>query len=368
MSPAVSVIIPTFNRAAMLREAIETVFAQGHDDLEVIVIDDGSTDSTREMVATTFGGDERVRYHYQANAGASTARNTGLDLSRGDYIAFLDSDDAWQPWHLRLQLAALERHAEIGFIWTNVDFVNGLGEITAESALPRLLSAYGYFPLDELFSTSAPLSELGIEVSLEYRDCRLYIGDIFSAMIVGNLVMPSSVVMRRALLDRVGRFDERLVRGEDHQFFLRASREGPAGYADIPSIRYRVGLPDQRTAPAMGLEIAKAYLGLLDATLARDADRITLPASMIREARARAHEWAGDMALLSGSRTEARAHLSTAFRARPRLRTLATLAATLLPAAAFRLLLRVGGQAIGLLRRAIGPRVQATDASQGQRG
>ena len=358
MSPAVSVIVPTFNRAAMLREAVESVLAQGEDDLEVLIIDDGSTDSTREMVAATFGADLRVRYHHQPNAGASTARNTGLDLSSGEYIAFLDSDDAWQPWHLRLQLAGLRRHPEVGFIWSNVDLVDERGTVVAESALPTLLSAYGDFPLDELFAASEPLSELGADLPPGDGSGRLYRGDIFSAMVIGNLVMPSSAVMRRSLLDRVGRFDEQLVRGEDHEFFLRACREGPAGYADIASIRYRVGLPDQRTAPAMGLAIAKAYLRLLETTLVRDADRITLPVRMIHDARARGHQWAGDMALLSGARAEARAQLSAAFRLRPRLRTLVTLAATLLPGFVLRLLTGLGGRVRGLVKRATRRRAQ----------
>jgi glycosyltransferase involved in cell wall biosynthesis len=340
MPRSVSVVIPTFNRAAMLREAINSVLSQrdvGLADLEIVVVDDGSTDSTRGMLQAAYAGDERIRYHYQRNAGASAARNAGLDLAGGDAIAFIDSDDTWQPWHLALQLAALERHPDVGFVWSNLDAVDGHGAIVASSAASTLLSAYRSFTLDELFTKSTPLPELGVELPSEYVDQRLYIGDIYSAMIMGNLVWPSSVVMRRTLLDRVGRFDEALVRGEDHEFFLRASREAIAGFADVPSIRYRVGMVDQRTSPEDGLAIARAYLNILDTALAGDAGRITLSPSQIREARAHAYEWLGEMEVHSGLVVDARKHLAAAIRIRRRPRTLAALAASMVPPRVLRL-------------------------------
>ena len=360
MSPAVSVIIPTFNRAVMLQEAIESVFAQGHDDLEIVVIDDGSTDTTREMVAATYAGDERIRYHYQANAGASAARNAGLDLSRGDYIAFLDSDDAWQPWHLALQLAGLGRYPEIGFIWTNMDAVNSAGEVIASSALATLLSAYSHFSMDDLFSMASPLVGLGIELPAAYRGRKLYVGDVFSAMVVGNLVLPSSVVMRRGRLDVVGRFDGRFATGEDYEFFLRACRAGPVGYADIPSVRYRMGTEDRLSGPSMALPIARNYLEVLEETLARDADRISLPTAMIRAARADAHQWVAETELLSGSVSSARKHLVAANRIRLRPRSLAALVATLLPAPVLQLAIRSLRRLRSLLRR---PRATQSGAS-----
>ena len=110
MSAKVSVIVPTFDRVAVLREAVESVLAQTHRDLEVVVVDDGSTDATPELVAAFAAGDARVRYERQANAGAAAARNTGLAAASGDFVAFLDSDDSWVPWHLSLMLAGLERY------------------------------------------------------------------------------------------------------------------------------------------------------------------------------------------------------------------------------------------------------------------
>ena len=100
----VSVIIPTYNRAMRCKTAVESVLSQTHENVEVIVIDDGSRDNTREVIC---GMDGRVRYIYQSNAGVSAARNRGLEEATGDYIAFLDSDDSWLPWKLEAQLSTL---------------------------------------------------------------------------------------------------------------------------------------------------------------------------------------------------------------------------------------------------------------------
>ena len=114
----------------------------------------------------------------------------------------------------------------------------------------------------------------------------MYVGDIFSQMLMGNLILTSTVVMTRDRLEKVGRFDETLVTGEDHDFFMRVCREGPVVFADIADGRCRVGAIDRLSGRAMGLEIAKAYLRVTERTLALDADRITLSPKLIDTARA----------------------------------------------------------------------------------
>src|SRR5438876_9363238 len=99
--PAVSIILPTYNRAKFLPQAFASIRSQRFTDWELIVVDDGSTDKTRELVEElTRGWPQPVRYHWQENQGAYGARNTGMDLARGEYIAFFDSDDVWLPHHL----------------------------------------------------------------------------------------------------------------------------------------------------------------------------------------------------------------------------------------------------------------------------
>jgi glycosyltransferase involved in cell wall biosynthesis len=118
--PHVSVIIPTYNRAAMLRECLQSVQVQTYRDFEIIVIDDGSTDDTR-ATAESFA---RVRYFYQENRGVAAARNYGIKLARGEYIAFLDSDDLWLPPHLQLTVSFLDAHPQIGMVYTTFTQVN----------------------------------------------------------------------------------------------------------------------------------------------------------------------------------------------------------------------------------------------------
>jgi GT2 family glycosyltransferase len=332
MPTKVSVIIPTFNRSRFLGEALDSVLVQSHRDFEVIVIDDGSTDGTPELVAEYAARDDRIRSHRQANAGVSRARNAGLDLAKGDHIAFLDSDDAWQPWHLELMLAGLARHPNVGLIWAEADLVDESGRIVASPGLPVLLSAYRYFAVDQLFPIRKSLADLGVTLPDGLKRHRLFVGDIFSAMILGNLVLTSSTVMRRDLAERIGRFDETTSVGEDFGYFLKASRAAPAAFIDLPGARYRVGTVDKLAGPANTLAMATAYLRTLDAALAVDGARIKLRPALIREAKVHAERWLGEAELRSGSRAAARSHLIRAFALRPtQLAILPLILATLAP-------------------------------------
>ena len=331
MSELLSVVVPTYNRALALRRAVDSVLAQVHRDLELIVVDDGSTDGTRELLAGAYGDDKRLRYQYQPHAGAASARNAGLDLAKGGYVAFLDSDDSWKPWHAGLLLAGLDRYPQAGMIWSEAEAVDASGVAVSTSHLKEQWLAYQYFSLDEIFSSSSPLSDLNIDIPRGDLDQRLYVGDAFSPMVMGNLVNMSSVVMRRERLEQVGRFDERLVAGEDYDFYLRACRAGLVAFADIADTRVQVGTHD-RLSTYTQLPVARAYLQALDATLSRDAGRITLSPDLISEARARAHRRVGEAALAAGSGDVARAHLRVALRIRPgQLAIIPLIVLTLLP-------------------------------------
>jgi GT2 family glycosyltransferase len=353
MPPAISVVLPSFNRERVLGRAMGSVLEQRYGDLELIVVDDGSSDGTRALVESVSATDVRVHYHHQPNAGAAAARNAGLDLATGAFVAFLDSDDSWKPWHLELAMAALDRLPEAGLIWTDVDAVDVAGTVVGEGHLPRLLSAYGHFTKDELFATSIALAELGVEIPTEYRDRRAYVGDVFSPMIMGNLVLTSSVLMRRERLVQVGRFDEHFETGEDYEFFLRACRAGPVAFADIADVRYNVGTADRLSGPAMSLPMARAYLAVLQRTLDRDSERITLSPALLAEARAYAYRWVGEAALQAGSGRLARKHLARAFRIGPRRPwILLLLALSLLPQSVVRGVIQVRRRLAGARREA----------------
>src|SRR5262249_441294 len=119
--PLVTVVIPTYNRADLLPDAIESVLAQSYKPIEIIVVDDGSTDDTR-AVATRFG--DRIRYVYQENAERAAARNHGLRLACGDFIAFLDSDDYWDHDKIESDVSVLAEHTGTGVVYSDLEIVD----------------------------------------------------------------------------------------------------------------------------------------------------------------------------------------------------------------------------------------------------
>src|SRR3989338_7627565 len=127
LNSKVSVIIPTYNSAKYLKEAITSVICQTYSNIEIIVIDDGSTDNMKEVVAS-FG--DRIHYRYQENCGAAAARNHGLKLTQGNYIAFLDADDVWKPEKIQKHVNYLYSHPDIAMVLTDMEFINEDGKTT----------------------------------------------------------------------------------------------------------------------------------------------------------------------------------------------------------------------------------------------
>ena len=328
----VSVVIPTFNRAYCLARTVESALRQTHADLEVIVVDDGSSDETPDLVAHLFGGDKRVRYVRKENGGVSSARNLGFRLSTGAFVALLDSDDVWLPWKLELQLACLRALPHAGMVWTDLQGVDPEDRLTHARYLRVMYGAYRWFPTPEhLFQEQQPLREVAPALADEVGDHRLYAGDIFSPMVMGSLVHTSTVLLRRERLQAVGEFDESLKPlGEDYDFHLRTCALGPVAYADVPTIRYQLGMPDRLTRHR--LPLAQHFLKTLSGALREHKERIDLPPSMIRAVQAEAHEWLGSEHLEIEDRGNAIKHLATSLRYRPlQPRTAAVLALALLP-------------------------------------
>ncbi|MGE5263499.1 MAG: glycosyltransferase family A protein, partial [Acidobacteriota bacterium] len=126
MDSKISVIIPTFNRRPLLAETLASVFDQTWGDFEIIVVDDGSEDDTPTMDALSS---DRLVYHRIEHAGASAARNVGLALARGDYIAFLDSDDLWERQFLERMSAAFDKAPRAGFVYCDYTTFDGHGVV-----------------------------------------------------------------------------------------------------------------------------------------------------------------------------------------------------------------------------------------------
>jgi glycosyltransferase involved in cell wall biosynthesis len=332
MGTLVSVVMPTYNRAHCIERAIDSVLGQTHQDVEIIVLDDGSTDDTQALLAARYGDEPRVRVHRQANAGVSAARNAAFKLVRGDYVALLDSDDVFFPWKLEVQLACLRHAPEIGMVWTDMRAVTPEGTVVANRYLKKAYTAWRHFPENNIFTASVPLAELVPTQAEALGTARLYTGDVFDAMLMGTLVHTSTVLLTRERFDKVRYFREDLkFAGEDYDFHLRTCREGPVGFADIVSIRYEVGAADRLTRDEYKVHTALNFLNTVVPMIEAERSRIKLPERMIREVTAEAHRWYAEELALTGQSATARPHFRKALRLEPKLRTAVLLGLAYLP-------------------------------------
>lgn len=206
----VSVVIPTYNRAATLSRAIDSALEQTIDDLEVVVVDDGSTDETASVLAGYE--DPRVRpVVHPTNQGANVARNTGIEHARGEYVAFLDSDDLWCPEKLERQLATLDDRSDR---WVGV-YCDSRFELSGPSG--RLRTA-----------VASVLARGDSEPTMEG-------GEQLAGEILADTVQPgagSTVLVRTSVARAVGGFDETLDRFQDPEFCLRVLDRGNLAYVD----------------------------------------------------------------------------------------------------------------------------------------
>ena len=196
--PAVSVIIPAYNAADFIAEAVETVRAQTFRDYEIIVVDDGSSDGTADVVRR-LGGE--VRYHRQPNGGVASARNAGLELSRGDLVCFLDSDDLWLPEKLAMQTAFMAAHPDIGLLFA--DATESHGDVVQKESILATM-------------------QCGTEATSQAP-----IEDAFRKLLVENFVPTSSVMLRRSCVTTAGPFDVALQNVEDRDMWLRVAAHFP---------------------------------------------------------------------------------------------------------------------------------------------
>jgi glycosyltransferase involved in cell wall biosynthesis len=314
----VSVVIPTYNRAAILPEAVDSVLAQTHACVEIVIVDDGSRDATAEVVRARYGHDPRVRYFHQPNGGVSAARNHGLRQVRGEFVAFLDSDDAWYPNKLALQVAALRAVPDAGMVWTDLEAVAGDGRPLYPRYLRRMYHAYRFFPTaGDIFPDELTVGPAVPALARELpAGAKVYHGDIFSAMALGSLVHTSTVLLRRERVERVGFFREDFRAGEDYDFHLRTCKAGPVAFVDVATIKYRIGHDDALTTTDT-LRIAEAFLTTLEHTLKYDRARIRLPRAVVDECHADALAWVGTQCLARGKTTRARACLARSLSYRP---------------------------------------------------
>jgi glycosyltransferase involved in cell wall biosynthesis len=191
----VSVIIPTYNRKAYVCQAIDSALDQTYPDVEVMVVDDGSTDGTGEVVQARYG--DRIRYIYQSNQGEAAARNSAIRHSRGDLIALLDSDDLWKPDKLAKQVALLERRPEVGLVSCHAQAIDADGNLIGTGVM----------------KPDAVLDSISLE-----------------RLIFNSPLIIATVIVRRECLEQVGLFWEDIDYGEDRGFCLRVAAIYQVGF------------------------------------------------------------------------------------------------------------------------------------------
>lgn len=315
MSGMVSVIIPTFNRAGKVMAAVRSALDQTYTGIEVLVVDDGSTDDTRKVVEEL--GDERIRYLFQENAGLPVARNRGMAESRGDYVAFLDSDDTWLPWKLQAQVAVLAAFPQAGMVWTNMAAVDEDGRLLNERYLTMRYEAYFYLDCDRDFAERRPLERLWTACPADLVGTRCYAGSMYRWMFLGNLAHDSTVLLRRDRQQATGEFDPAFEAG--YEFFLRASEHGEVAFVDADAIHYQIGAEDQMTAPGRRIMTAQKNLAIIEKALASSPEAAALPEALIRERIATCHYWIGQEEFFHDPRS-ARRHFAVMLSSGPLLK------------------------------------------------
>jgi hypothetical protein len=199
-SPTVSVVIPAYNCAALLPTAVESVLGQTYPGVEVIVVDDGSTDDTPDVLASLG---QKIRWTRQGNRGPGAARNRGLGMARGEYVMFLDADDWILPDKLHRQMRQLAASGSAGWVYCDVKYVDESGRL--------LLLASDRFA---------------------YRKRSRLDGWLFSQLFQGNFIPVHAALFQRQCLDMAGPFDEdhRLIGVEDWDLLLRVAVQFQASY------------------------------------------------------------------------------------------------------------------------------------------
>lgn len=275
----VAIIIPTYNRASLIGEAIESALSQRFRDIEVVVVDDGSTDATAEIVAE-FG--DRVRYLWQPNAGnPCSARNRGIGATTSEFLVFLDSDDLLLPDKVERQVAYLDAHPDCDLVFGDCLIMDEHGN--------EIPGATVY--TEKHWTGRADLSNL----------------------LLSNFIAVNAPLVRRSALERVGLFDPE-VRPEDYDLWLRITATGKIVGTDDVAGKVRRG-PARRSEQQT--EIIRGHLGVLAKLRERYPDAVDRNLGAYRRRLCQVHLSLGIMLHLRGERSEALAAYRSALRVNP---------------------------------------------------
>jgi glycosyltransferase involved in cell wall biosynthesis len=269
--PLVSVVIPACNAAATLPATLDSVLRQTWPRIEIIVVDDGSTDGTAEVLARYA---PRVRGIRQANGGLANARNTGCAAAAGSFIALLDADDLCEPERIGAQASYLSGRPDVvlsGTEFSSFDESGPLAQRSAREYYGRLArAAQGPRTFFEE-SDSVDIARWMPQPSDAPVSMPVYAGNVYRHLALGNFIHPPTVMFRRELMATIGMFDETIRNGCDWEWLVRASRAGKFAFVDRPLLRYRRS-SSQMSGPRHKLQLYTDILGNLRKFASDDPD------------------------------------------------------------------------------------------------
>jgi glycosyltransferase involved in cell wall biosynthesis len=250
--PLVSVVVPCYNSAGYLTETLRSLLGQSYRAIEIVLVDDGSTDDTPELAAKL--DDDRVRYFRRSNSGRpSIPRNDGLGHARGKYVALCDSDDLLDPLLLEKSVAVLEGQPSVALTFSDYVRMDEQGRLRPGSPL----AAYDQFQALR-------------RVPLDGDGYRIEQADAYECLIEENFIRTSGVVMRREALDEIGPFDQDLPNGDDRDMWLRLSRRFDIAFIDFVGVRYRCR---ESNISSRGGRLSEAKARVMRKQLAGQSDR-----------------------------------------------------------------------------------------------
>jgi len=278
--PKVSILIPSYNAAHFLPMALESVLSQTYPDFEAIVIDDGSTDNTREVVKGFMAKSPKIKYFFQENQGLPSARNRGIKESTGEYLALLDADDQWLPNRLQEGVKVLDADKTVGLVHANITFMDADNHV----------------------------------ISIPQRKVEFLNGNVFDHIFLRNAdISCPTVIFRKDCCDAVGLFDTKLtgLGCEDRDLWLRIAQKYPFAYIDRVLANYRV------TANSMSRNIQKMIQARLYVVDKYCPEHDTSKAELRQKALSKIYRDLGDDALLKKDFAHARHEYEKAIRYDP---------------------------------------------------
>jgi len=253
--PLVSVVTATYNMGHYLPQAVNSVLAQTYPNVEVVIVDDGSTDDT-PAVCAQFAGNPRVQVHRKQNGGQASAKNKGVELARGEFVGFLDADDLWKPDKLERQMPLFEGRPNVGVVYSDYEMMDGEGR-----PLPK-------------------------------NPTHMHRGRVSGNLLIENFVSFPSAIVRRECLRKHGAFDAVWGMGIDYDLWLRLSAHYDFDFVPEPTIRYRVWAGQMSTNYRKRFQSA---IGIMQRFL--DNHPQLVPALVVNEAWAHTYVGRGDSVL-----------------------------------------------------------------------